>query len=263
MRPILHPTLPIKPWMTPRAERLPGLSPCQPSAWIIQDDCYAEQMAYRDWLIANKAETILYRNAKLDVMGAYVLEIVLDECRKKPDFDVTSTTVLRPDGVTVVIAQNSPWSTLVRLIQEDMLILIPGKTGFILSGGVLCFPAGWMLSEKVGRPLFDIHDPVVNYSESLDVRIQRILTNMQMATAFIRHNFLLYSNAELHHPRSITNPKRIDPDMPLYVRVERQVLRKLSKDGAIAFTIHTYLLPVTQLTDEEKTCLLRLRMPKN
>ena len=54
MPPILHDRLPVAPWMAEHTLRLPGTTPIDPADWLQRDEVFAEQMAYRDALIAER-----------------------------------------------------------------------------------------------------------------------------------------------------------------------------------------------------------------
>ncbi len=50
--------LPIKPWMETKTRRLPGIQPVAKGEWLLRDDAFAAQMAYRDALIASRLDDV-------------------------------------------------------------------------------------------------------------------------------------------------------------------------------------------------------------
>ena len=114
----------------------------------------------------------------------------------------------------------------------------------VLTGAVLCFPASWKLSEKVGRPLTAIHDPVDEYDAGLAARVQRLFDGVQEGRPLWRMNQLWYADPELHQPRSVTAPRAIEdgPEGAAYYRSERQCILRLPQTQAVVFSIHTMVL---------------------
>ena len=74
-----------------------------------------------------------------------------------------------------------------------------------------------------------------------------------------RANFLIYTDPELHQPRSEGIAKPIDPKAPRYVRVERQTFRRLPETLAVIFTIHTFVVPASILSAEDHAALAKLK----
>ena len=55
---ILQERLPVAPWMAEHTLRLPGTVPIAPADWLQRDEVFAEQMAYRDRLIAERPAAV-------------------------------------------------------------------------------------------------------------------------------------------------------------------------------------------------------------
>ena len=51
-------TLPLEPWVETRLSRLPGINPLPGDQWLLRDDAYGRQMAYRDHLVHNRLEDV-------------------------------------------------------------------------------------------------------------------------------------------------------------------------------------------------------------
>jgi hypothetical protein len=119
----------------------------------------------------------------------------------------------------------------------------------------VCFPASWTLRQKMGRGLMGIHAPVDRYDAAMGQRIERILNALQPGKAVWRANVLCYNDPNLYQPRLESERRPFDPARPLWVRVERQTLMRLSPSNAIVFTIHTHIVPVQALTKEQAESL--------
>lgn len=259
---VLHDCLPDAPWMDPAAWRLPGVQPLDPAQWIIRDEAFAGQMALRDRLITGQRDEVHVVLSEAQDAADEALDTVLAAIRMDESYRIGATDVQRPDGVTVTIDRTAPLLTVGRLIQSDLCLMQPGPNGHILTAAILCFPASWMLSEKIGRALPAIHDPVAEYDESLTHRVQRLFDAIHPDRPLWRANALLYHDAALFQPRrecDAANHSHSGPD-GAFLRSERQTLRRLPRTGAVAFGIHTRVVRVSRLTEEQRISMIEARI---
>jgi hypothetical protein len=241
--------------MDPLAARLPGLQPIAPGEWLQRDDAFDAQMAYRDRLLRERRQDVLAAPAPPGQAEHDLLRAVLAELAADPGYLVTDHIVVRPDGVSVSLDADRPLATAARLAQEDMLLLQPGETGFTLTSGVLCFPASWTLAQKLGRGLAAIHAPVDRYDAGMQKRVERVLAMLKPDQAVWRANLLCYNDPELFQPRLEHERRPFDRNKPVWVRVERQALKRLGAASTIVFTIHTWLTPIARLSPEQAASL--------
>lgn len=112
-----------------------------------------------------------------------------------------------------------------------------------------------MLSEKLGRPMMRIHAPVAKYTDDVGRRVQRLFDAIRPETPLWRAN-AHFSRAPLFNPLSETAPKDTTDqgEMP-FIRSERQCLIRLPQSRAVVFSIHTYLVPISSLTEEQAAML--------
>ena len=233
---ILHDALP-EDMRIPRA--LPGVQPV-PSSWLHVDEAYSGQMARREELLVQHRADVLWHAPHALEAACELLDQV---CTKLPrfGFKLDRDTATCPDGRSVPLNRADPLATLGRLVQCDFCLLEKVGDEHILQGAVLCFPASWTLSEKAGRPLTAIHDPVPEYDHSLAKRVQRLFDGVQVGRPLWRSNYLHYLDAELHQPRLVSDPRpHTGPDGP-YIRAERQTILRLPVSGWVVFAIHTYV----------------------
>jgi hypothetical protein len=241
--------------MDPLGARLPGLQPVAPGQWIQRDDAFAAQMAYRDRLIGERFEDVVAAQPYVSQAERDLLLAIIAAIAETPGYKRIAETVVRPDGVRVNLTGSRPLVAAARLVQEDLLLLEAGQPGHVLVAGVLCFPASWSLRQKIGRGLMGIHAPVDRYDAGMGQRVERILTALQPGKAVWRANVLCYNDPNLFQPRLESERRPFDPAKPLWVRVERQTLMRLSPSNAIVFTIHTHIVPFHTLTREQAETL--------
>ena len=148
-----------------------------------------------------------------------------------------------------------PLDAAARLVPEDLLLLEPrrranggagGDFDWCLVAASLCFPAHWVLAEKMNKPLAAIHAPVPDYRERLETPMDRFFTNMKIGPISSRMNWSLQLGNELFSPHRSTRKAAMgdlaNEDMCL--RMENQTLRKLPETGMVLFTIRTHMVPM-------------------
>jgi hypothetical protein len=244
---IVQARLPHTPWSDPALARMPGMRPVE-GTWIVVDDAYAAQMAERARLRASCSAAVEAALPGSEDMRAELLEVVLDAL---PDsFARRLGGVIRPDG-QLVATDGPAFAVLNDLLQEDLLLLEKRGDTHVLVAGLLCFPSHWTLSEKIGRPLTRIHAPVPEYDADLGRRVERLFDRIPPGRPLWRANALLHGDAVLHRPRREADPRPV-PNAPRYLRSERQTVLRLPRTGAILFAVHTWIVPLTSLTSEQR-----------
>jgi hypothetical protein len=86
-------------------------------------------------------------------------------------------------------------------------------------------------------------------------RVQRMFDAIRPGRPLWRQNALALCRPDLYQPRiggRAAGEAHLDTP---YLRSERQCLLRLPKTGAIVFSIHTYVLPVTALSAEQRAGL--------
>ena len=252
--PILQDRLPHLPWVDPRTRRLPGILPVEGRDWLRIDEAYAPQMALRDRLIAAQTPIVHALLPEARPAADELYAAVLDWLRAAPGFTLTATTATRPDGVTVPLDPNEPLLTLGRLVQEDLCLMERQGEEYVLTGGILCFPASWSLAQKLGRPMTSIHAPVPVYDADIAKRVARLFDAIRPEQALWRMNYLTYDDFVLHQPR-VEGDKRPQPTDHVFIRCERQCLLRLPVTRAVVFTIHTYVVDAASVSPEELSAL--------
>lgn len=249
MTPILQSRLPFAPWMDPRTARLPGVLPLADDDWTCVDDAFGPQMAERDRLIAERPDLVHALQDRAMPAAVELYASILATLSHRAGYRVSSGSVCRPDGVDVPLYPDQPLLTLGRLVQEDLCLLQQSDDEHVLSGAILCFPAGWTLAQKLGRPLGQIHLPVENYTPDIARRVQRMFDAIRPEQPLWRANSLIYDDPSLHQPRPEGAP-RPRPVAKTYARSERQCLIRLPQTRAVVFSIHTYVVCMTDLAPE-------------
>ncbi|HEY0213452.1 MAG TPA: DUF3445 domain-containing protein [Paenirhodobacter sp.] len=244
--------LSFAPWADPRTRRLPGVIPITYAEWLEVDDAYGAQMALRDRLIGTSRDRVIA--CAPDALEA-VQEMSALVMAQLPDlgFVRVGNGLRRPDGVVITPDPTDMLGTLGRLVQQDLCLMRAGPDGHVLVAAVLCFPAGWTLAEKFGRPMMGIHRPVAIYTPDIGARVQRLLDGVQPGRPLMRGT-AHHSDAPLFNPRTEAQGRKPPADLP-YLRVERQVLLRLPETRHVVFSIHTQVVLPSALSPEQAALL--------
>jgi len=221
------------------ARSLPGMQPLRGVDWITVDEAYSAQLAEKARLLAADQDAVLRILPAAREPAQELLNEVLELLRNRADFEVCDQDVICADKSRAELNFEVPLQTLSKLIQEDICILQKVGDEHVLTAALLCFPASWTLSEKIGKPLIAIHRPVPEYDTNIAKRVQRLFDGVRVGQPMWRANFLNYSDPALHHPRTEAEPRTDDHKAGIYERSERQTVWKLPKTGAVVFSIHT------------------------
>ncbi|MET3723033.1 heme-dependent oxidative N-demethylase family protein [Sphingomonas trueperi] len=141
-------------------------------------------------------------------------------------------------------------------VWEDLCILTPDASGqYRLTAAALAFPTDWHLSEKLGQALTPIHAPIHGYAEQLAAGVDHFFAALQPGPIFGRTNwFVVASDAWRYLPQDdpqvrFAHVTAENAGATLFVRCERQTLRRLPQSGAVLFTIGIHVEPLDRLSD--------------
>lgn len=146
-----------------------------------------------------------------------------------------------------------PLYAAARLVSDDLVLMEHTGGQWRVSALSLCAPTFFTAHEVLGRALGDIHGPVHGFAERFLTRVVRIFDGLRPELILERRNWSVVNSAETFTPDSGPIRARIagiDParaGAELYVRVERQTLRRLPRTGGALFTIRVWLHPLDDL----------------
>lgn len=138
---------------------------------------------------------------------------------------------------------------------EDMCLLQPEGDAYILTAGALAWPTDWRLSDKIGLPLTAVHAPIHGYAEQLAAGVDHFIATLPAGPVFGRANwFVVASDAMRYLPDDdpagrFAHVTADNAGETLFVRCERQTLRRLPDSGAVLFTIGIAVAPLDRLAD--------------
>ncbi|WP_226698788.1 heme-dependent oxidative N-demethylase family protein [Qipengyuania gaetbuli] len=142
-----------------------------------------------------------------------------------------------------------------RAHHEDMCLLTlrEGDDQYRLVGAAVAWPSDWTPADKLGLPLRALHAPIQGYEEQLASGVDHFMAKLKAGAIYGRCNWFIAATGER---RWVAEPPaqafaHVTPDNAaetLFVRSERQTLRRLPETGAILFTIGIYVSPLGELS---------------
>lgn len=213
------------PYPAATARALPSLQVLDPDDWLIFDEAEAGQLALRHRLVEERGADVLATLPGSEAAQGEAVEMISAHLR-------------------AVHGREGPddFAGLAGAIQEDVVILEPREEGHVMVAGLLCFPASWMLAEKIGRVMSVIHEPVAEIGPRMDRQIERVFQGLRADRPLWRWNRLWYHDAGLFQPRSASDRREKPEGRGQYLRSERQCLVRMPQTGCVMFTIHTYVI---------------------
>ena len=139
-----------------------------------------------------------------------------------------------------------PLEAASRLVAEDLVLMVERDGGPVFGGGSVCFPNRWDLNSKLGLSLREVHQPVALLNEQLADPVDGFIARLRPEQAYWRLGWGLIDVADGYTPADGTGPRRPAAPDPteLFVRVERETLRRFPRTRALLFTIRTYITPL-------------------
>ncbi|MEQ9485025.1 MAG: DUF3445 domain-containing protein [Coleofasciculus sp. F4-SAH-05] len=237
-----------------------SLKALDPQDWIEIDDQFVKYLSQKDILLKTRHSEVFASLPGTEASQKEVLELLLDHLLKRfpqhyrrhgqrIEAIATHQVWHIPDF------ESAPLDLAGRLVQEDLLLMERSRQGYRLVAASLCFPLRWRLREKLGCPLTQIHAPVPGYSEKLAHPVDSVFNRLKSSHPVWRLNWSIVESPELFFPpekaklgwEATINCQNAGDK--LFLRVERQTLRRLATSGDILFTVRTYVHPLRVLED--------------
>lgn len=250
-----------------------GLVPMAEETWLDIDQHYAAEMREKARRLREEYQAVFCALPGSEPGQAEVLEILLEHLAAyyanffriagaaaslgaggaiAPETRVEN--LINGDVWRVGDFSGAPLDLAARLIQEDLCLMSPDGNGtYLLSAGSVCFPLRWELTDKFGQPMADIHHAVPGYDEKLAAPSDRYMVGLKAHKPSWRCNWSIVDAPDLYLKQrrfKEGEDSAVTADnagSKLWIRSERQTLRKLPRSGDVLFTIRTYIRPLSVL----------------
>ena len=148
-----------------------------------------------------------------------------------------------------------PLLAAARTVADDLILMEKTDGAWRVTALSLSAPTFFTAAEVLGKSLADLHGPVHGFAERFLARVQRIFEGLRPELILERRNWTIVNSGESFTPHSGPVRARIPELTPesagrdLFIRVERQTLRRLPVTGGALFTIRVWLDPLDSLSE--------------
>lgn len=200
-----------------------------------------------DWLEGGEADPA----ARKDRLLRDRSEIVWGETEgSRPGQAEVLALVEQSLGKAEAAADIPPLLAAARRVPDDLVLMEKREGAWRNTAISLCAPTFFSAPEVLGRSLAEIHGPVTGFSERFLARVERIFEGLRPGLVLQRRNWTVTPFEALFTPSSAGLGEAVQAITPeragqeLFVRVERQTLRRLPQTGGALFTIRVWLDPL-------------------
>jgi dimethylamine monooxygenase subunit A len=226
--------------------------------WFELDQRYLPEMAEKRRLLTTAYGEVFAATPASDVARHEALRLIVSALTAhRPCWFSRDRDTLRNHltGETWEAGAVDPLELAGRLVQEDLCLIQNGDAGPVFTAAVLCFPSRWRLMDKIGKPLSSVHGPVPLYGERLARPVDRFMRHLKPGHIASRLNWSLLDDPALFQPGGkwrvdgAADITRENAGSRVFLRVERQTLRRLPASLAVLFGIRVHVYPLDQVID--------------
>ena len=202
------------------------------------------------WLEGGETDPAARKDALFD---AHPAQVWAQTDRSHPAQSEVLALVSRALGRPIDLEGRPPLLAAARAIADDLCLMEQRDGVWRLTALSLCAGSFFTADEVIGRSLSELHRPVTGFEERLLMRVTRIFDGLRDELVLERRNWSVVSSPALYAPdpapmrAAITE---IDPAQAadaLFVRVERQTLRRLPQTCGVVFTIRVWIDPLSAI----------------
>jgi dimethylamine monooxygenase subunit A len=211
-----------------------GLKPIHMADWLVCDD-QAAWLGPKNDLIDLQPHEVFAELSESRFAQQEAAHLISEACHQPPKL------------------HEAPLLAASRLISDDLVVMQQVEGAWTTTACCLCSPTFFSAAHAIGKSLMSLHDPVPDGDFGLATRIGRVFTNLQPDMILERHNWTVQWSDARYTPNG--GPLREQAGLAhiseasdnLFLRVERQTIRRLPKTGAVLFTIRIRLTRLSQL----------------
>jgi hypothetical protein len=216
-----------------------GTFPVEISNWLLRDAEFDSTVQLKKKLLATRRSEVVGLQPGGDEVAQEAAQLV----------SAWAGVELASTGINALVEASL-------LVADDLAVLQPvkshdGSEQLLLNAAVVCCPSRWMLSEKMGHNMLAIHEPVAKYADHVGAAVDTYFQRLTVEKPVWRSNWIIQDHPALFQPQIPSGPLVKAPD-ELWIRMERQTLRRLPKTGGILFTIRGYQQPLPEYLSRSK-----------
>lgn len=244
-----------------------GLRPMRPEQWLLLGTEHAQRMREKRARLDGQRE-FFYRAlpeslpAQRELRQMVARHLARDHAGSFEKNGSVIRSLLTGQALDLDDDTPEPLLQISYLVEEDFMLLEQRQETLRITAASNAYSSSGRLASSVGQDMRWAHAPVPNLTEKLGGRIDRVLGSIQPSTPCERFNWQITPLATVFFPphdphaanaaaaREVFAALRDDPARAgelLWMRVERQTLRRLPESNAVAFSLHTFSDPLSCL----------------
>lgn len=230
-----------------------GLRPLDLADWLEPDEHEEAELALKRQLVSERYD---------DVVGIIDRPDVLAASEELWDLVSQAGSVPRNRGSDPDSGEQNE-HPIVRCglaTQEDWVLMLPIDGRLVIAAACVCFPTRWVLRSKMGLPMGEVHQHVAFYPEHLERTVDSFFDRLSVDKPVWRLNWNLMDDPTLFQPVGTGVDHGVtaaNAGERIWLRVERQTLRRLPESGAIVFSIRVHQRPISTLAATGDLATLR------
>lgn len=225
-----------------------GLRPGDPTRFFQPTPSHSAILAERcRWLDSHPKEYAALLPDGVDLLNE-TIELAIQLKSIPPSMTSTLRSLDGADPLARCTNLGKQWEPDFLLLRED------AERSLRLAGGVVCFPSGWALREKLGLDVTAIHNVVPRLNETLNRQIQTFFQRLPPGVAWERENWGLARSPDLNrHPLRMLSA--LDETATLantWLRIEHQLFLRFQQTRGLLFAIRVTAHPLRELLDRHE-----------
>lgn len=234
----IAPSLSDPPWAAPPGFAI-GLKRLAPEAWL-------EGGEARPWVRKDR----LFRAVPDKVWG--------ETEGSRPGQAEVAGLVAGALGLRLGRSGRPPLLDAARRVPDDLVLMERRGGDWAVSALSLSAGSFFTADEALGRDLATLHGPVPGFAERFLIRVRRIFDSLPAGEILERRNWSVVAWRGLYAPEAAAARRRALAQRPrrpgagLYIRCERQTLRRLPRTGGVLFTIRIHRTPLGALAGDPR-----------
>jgi hypothetical protein len=199
-----------------------------------------------DWFERGEADPAVRKDSLLAAHPGLVwAELAGSRQAQQEVFDLVAAWLHEPPDTEGL----PPLLAAARMVPDDLCLMEP-RGAWTLTALSLCAGTFFTADHVIGKALHQLHAPVPGFGERFAARVSRIFDRLAQDTILERRNWTLLNSDALFLPDPAAMRAGIAALTPaqagreLFIRVERQTVRRLPATGAVLFTIRVWREPL-------------------
>ena len=255
----------------------------RPESWILIGEEHSDMMRqkcerldrYRPFYFGSLPDSL---PAQRELREKVVAHLLADHPNSFERRGTLLRSLLTGRGLDLEDDSTEPLLQLSYLIEEDFMLLEQSGETLRITAASNAYSTSGRLVAAVGHGMDWAHERVPRLTEKLGSRIDRVLGSIHaaapcerfnwqitpLATVFFPHDDPHAANAAAMH--DVLDELRRNPGRAgelLWMRAERQTLRRLPDSKAVAFSLHTYSDPLSCIESDRESVQAILTQLKN